>query len=165
MILNEPLLALSWKEPYASMMLHDKIETRTWNTKYRGLVLICASRKFYSESEVMAFAGEVLTQKIFVTLLNAGTKEKRGNAIAIGRLTDCRPMLPEDEANCFVKYREPWQVQKKKKDGTVKIITKRLYRHVYEDVRAIEPFPWKGTQGWRKVTKEIIEQLQWKKAA
>jgi hypothetical protein len=48
--LNQEIRALTWKEPYASLMLHGKIETRTWYTKYRGLVLICAGLKHYNEN-------------------------------------------------------------------------------------------------------------------
>ena len=30
-----PIRSLVWKEPFASLMLQGKIETRTWSTKYR----------------------------------------------------------------------------------------------------------------------------------
>lgn len=39
--------ALSTKQPYASLMLHGKVETRTWDSKYLGWVLICASKQAY----------------------------------------------------------------------------------------------------------------------
>ena len=48
----EPIKALSWKQPYASLMLKGKIETRSWPTNYRGLVLICASKAPYSIKEI-----------------------------------------------------------------------------------------------------------------
>ena len=39
--------ALSVKEPWASLIRSGKktIETRTWNTNYRGKLLICTSQK------------------------------------------------------------------------------------------------------------------------
>lgn len=156
---SDPIMALSWKQPYASLMLLGKIETRTWNTNYRGLVLICASQGFYSESQIMAISGEVQTQHAFVALLQNGIKEERGKAIAIGRLVDCRPMNRMDEDKCFVKYRTPWQVKKEMKDGSIKMVTKKLYCHIYEDVKPIKPFEWKGCQGWKKVDDEIIKKI------
>ena len=72
--------ALSIKEPYASLIngLKKTIETRTWNTHYRGWLLLCASK----------------TPK---TILS-------GNAFVIAELTHSRPMIPEDEyaARCKI---------------------------------------------------------------
>jgi len=50
--------ALSIKEPYASMLRNGKktIETRTWETKYRGPILLCASKKPVSDISGKAFA-------------------------------------------------------------------------------------------------------------
>lgn len=50
--------ALSIKEPWASMILSGKktIETRTWKTKYRGSILLCASKNPESKISGMAFA-------------------------------------------------------------------------------------------------------------
>jgi hypothetical protein len=64
-----------------------------------------------------------------------------GKAIAIGRLTDCRPMKLEDEDKCFVQY------------------CPDLFCHIYENVQAIKPFPWKGSQGWKEVSIEIKNQI------
>ena len=122
-------------------MLLGKIETRTWNTNYRGLVLICASKMPYNESQVMGISGEVLTQKSFIDLLNNGIKEEKGKAIAIGRLVDCRPMREEDENKCYVKYRPD------------------LFCHIYEDVKPIKPFDWKGSQGWKTLDAETIKKI------
>jgi hypothetical protein len=125
--------ALSWKQPYASLMLHGKIETRSWSTKYRGKVLICASKKPYYEIELLGISGDVQTQRIFELINSKGMKEPTGKAIAIGELVDCRQMEKEDEQKTFVKYRPG------------------LWCHVYDNVRPICPFNWKGTQGWKKL--------------
>ncbi len=65
--------ALSIKEPYASMILNGKktIETRTWKTRHRGRLLLCASKE--PESSIS------------------------GHAFAVCRLVDIRPMKQEDE--------------------------------------------------------------------
>lgn len=48
--------ALSVKEPFASFIKSGtkKIETRTWKTKYRGDILICASKIPQGENSGMA---------------------------------------------------------------------------------------------------------------
>lgn len=129
--------ALSWKEPYASLMLHGKIETRTWNTSYRGPVLICASKKSYQRNEVLVISGQMRLVRIGGVLgVNQVGFPRAGHAIAIGNLVDSRPMQIEDEYKCFVKFHSG------------------LWCHVYENVQPIEPFPWKGSQGWKKLTEE-----------
>ena len=54
--------------------------------------------------------------------------ETKGYAIMVGNLVDCRLMKPEDEHACFVKY------------------SSSLWCHIYEDVKRIEPIPFKGRQ-------------------
>jgi hypothetical protein len=139
---DQKLLALSWKQPYAELMLHGKIETRTWNTNYRGWVLICASKKGYSEISVLDISGNMFSD----IEIKCGHKWEYclfGYAIAIGYLSDCRPMQLADEDKCFVKYYIPG-----------------LFCHIYQNVQAIEPFLWKGSQGWKEVTHEIKKQIR-----
>lgn len=97
MNIDEKLLALTWRQPYASLMLHGKIETRTWPTKYRGLVLICAGKTPYSTVQVLNISG-YMRREIYDTV-NYFTP--LAQAIAIGKLIDCRPMRPEDETKCL----------------------------------------------------------------
>ncbi len=148
--------ALSWKQPFASLMLHGKIETRTWETKYRGLVLICASKTAYSEAQILSISGEVQTQRSFLTIIDAERKQYLGHAIAVGNLVDCRPMRLCDEDKCFVEYREPW-IENQANGKPPK--DKMLWCHIYEDVKAIKPFPWTGVQGWKEVSQEIIDSI------
>lgn len=138
---TEKVMALSWKEPFATLMLHGKIETRRWNTNYRGLVLICASKTPYAEKVVRNICGDRLVNRIKELFDRLNICLSHGQAIAVGRLVDSRYMTPEDEDQCFVEYHAD------------------LYCHVYEDVRKIKPFPWKGCQGWKKVDQSIIDQI------
>ena len=133
-------LALSWKQPFAALMLYDKIETRTWNTKYRGWVLICASKKAYPLWQEKAIMGDKIFEK--VNLLTPQLNLVNGKAIAVGRLADCRTMRLEDEEKCFVQYEAG------------------LFCHIYENVQAIEPFDWRGTQGWKEVPMVIKQQIR-----
>lgn len=130
--------ALSWKQPYASLMLHEKVETRTWYTKYRGLVLICASKQPYSEMQMFGISGDIITQKILTMHL----KEPTGMAIAVGNLVDCRKMNPNDFGKTFTKFHPD------------------LWCHFYENVRPIEPFQWKGSQGWKKLSTDEIAKIK-----
>ncbi|MCG2812996.1 MAG: ASCH domain-containing protein [Candidatus Aminicenantes bacterium] len=73
--------ALSIKQPWANMIAAGEktIETRTWCTDYRGLLLIVSSK--------------------------APRIEPAGYALAIGKLIDCRPMTKDDEEEaCCVVY-------------------------------------------------------------
>ena len=161
---DEKILALSWKQPYAELMLHGKIETRTWKTDYRGSVLICASKKLYNEQEIISISGVNQYERIkniLIPYLIQNARDYTGYAIAIGNLVDCRPMTKADEDKCFVEYRKSWTVDvKNKKTGKIKIVQKKLWCHVYENVQRIEPFLWKGTQGWKTVEPNIIDTIE-----
>lgn len=142
MILKEPIRALNWKQPFASLMLFGKIETRTWETNYRGLVLMCASKVPYSEEQIQNISGQ---NKILSTLMDrikSGHAEPLAKAFAIGRLVDCRLMRKEDEEKCFVKHHP------------------NLFCHIYEDVKEIKPFDWKGAQKWKKVDQDVINKIE-----
>jgi len=66
--------ALSIKEPWASLIWKGEktIETRVWSTRYRGPLILCASKYPTSHLSGMAFA--------------------------IADLVECRPMTASDEA-------------------------------------------------------------------
>lgn len=73
--------ALSIREPWASLIAQGvkTIETRTWNTKVRERVVLCASKSPRGPLSGMAFATAIIA--------------------------DCRPMRDEDErAACCAPY-------------------------------------------------------------
>lgn len=133
------LRALSWKQPFASLMLYGKVETRRWATKYRGEVLICASKKPYSFIEEAEIEGDEQFGRISMLLNDMSMP--LGMAIAVGTLIDCRPMTKQDEDACFVKYHPD------------------LYCHIYDNVRPIEHIPFKGVQGWKILHEEFWDQI------
>lgn len=138
---GEKIRALSWKQPFGSLMLHGKIETRTWNTNVRGNILICNSLQPYSTKETIQICGQHQYNRI-VALISGKTKPNYGYAIAVGTLVDSRPMTKQDEDKCFVEY---WE---------------GLWCHVYENVRPIEPFKFKGGQGFRKLDQQTINKIK-----
>lgn len=144
---NENIRALSWKQPFASLMLQGKVETRVWDSKYFGWVLICASKQPYSSKKLEETSGEHQIRRI-KEFFPTG-EQITGKAIAIGRLVTSKPMnhgfalystnnyfRNELENECFVKYKS------------------ELFLHRYEDVQPIIPFDWDGKQGWATLTEE-----------
>lgn len=122
------LRALTWKQPYAQLMLHDKIETRTRATNVRGWVLICAGLNPYSAFEVAQISGKSFGN--VAAKVNTGFGINLGKAIAVGKLVKCSPMVQDDELKTFVEYSPG-----------------RFCWH-FINVHAIEPFDFKGSQGW-----------------
>lgn len=166
-----PILALNWKQPYLDLMFHGKIETRTWPTKYRGFVLMCASKKAYDDASVLSISGSYNYGEVNRLV----QKNRLAQAIAIGRLIDCRLMRPEDEEKTFVKYRDPWTelVQKNvtyydgltdPKGITIKtgvLVKRALWCHVYENVRPINPVDFSAGQGWSFVPPDILALINY----
>lgn len=157
---KEPILALSWKAPYAQLMLRGKVETRTWPAKYRGWVLICCSKQAYSANKLIEIAGKRQFNRILsINPSCLNYKPELGMAIAIARLVDCRPMTMQDENDCFVEYKEPWIENKKLVSGKSKEKKKQLWCHIYENVMPINPFPFKGNLKWKELSGDDIKNI------
>jgi len=119
--------AISLKQPWASFVAIGKktIEIRTWTTRYRGELLIVSSKTADKN-----YPGHNLLEVIF--------KIPYGQALAIAKLTDCRPMKKEDEKAAMISWHP------------------KRYAWILEDIREIEPFPVKGQLGLYEVQyKEI----------
>lgn len=141
---EEPMRALSWKDPFGTLMLYGKIETRTWNTHYRGLVLICVAKQSYTHQQIINISGPTQPLRMwdYYGQMKGEAARHPGHAIAVGRLVDSRPMRLCDEDKCFVQHRS------------------ELWCHVYEEVRRIEPIAWRGKQGWANVSTEVRNQIK-----
>jgi hypothetical protein len=138
---NMPFRALSWKQPFATAMLAGKQETRVWNTKYRGLVLICSSQAAYDEASVRSISGDELFVKLCLAIQEQDSLDMNGFAIAVGELVGSRPMRKGDEDSTFVLYRP------------------ELFVHQYTNVRPIKPFPWTGSQGWKTLDQNLLSEI------
>jgi hypothetical protein len=145
---NEPLRMLGWKQPFASLMLYGKIETRTWDTAYRGKVLLYATLQPFTLEELYPFCSDSLIEKIYNKIQHDPAKDFLGLAFATGYLVHTRKMKPADEDQCFVNYDE------------------KRYCHIYKNVQRIAPFALKGSQGFvslyphRKEHLKIIDQIK-----
>ena len=83
-LVRPSMTALSVKEPWAGMIRAGRktIEVRSWATKYRGPLLICASaspKTLYS-----------------------------GHAVAIANLVECRPVTPKDSRAAGFRVLDGW---------------------------------------------------------
>lgn len=76
---------LSLKQPYAGLMLYGKIETRTWNTKYRGDVIIHASAGKYSKPAIERISGRMV-DKFYQSITPGGVFKALGLTNTFGRL-------------------------------------------------------------------------------
>lgn len=84
-------------DPIGPDLISKSIETRTWSTKYRGPLLIIASKKWHDGFVVIAKGRE---QKVRDHA--NGFKEMKfptGVAIGVVDLIDCRPMTADDESS------------------------------------------------------------------
>jgi len=124
--------AISIKNPYANLIVLGlkPLEIRSKPTKYRGDILICASRANVYWADVHNPA------KIIYSPMSDLFKNS-GKAIGIATITDCRPMTIEDEAAAFCKY-EPG-----------------LFAYALEDPRQITPFDVCGNVGFFNVDYSI----------
>ena len=160
---TEIIRALWWKQPYASLMLHGKIETRTYPTNVRGKVLICATIKPYSDGQMLEIAGLAQFMRICEQtgfFASIAEQESYGKAIAIGELVDCRPMQPSDADNCFVQYRKPVSRCAGNVSSLFAVTKPALWCWVFADVRRIEPFEIKGKQGWAILDEETKSKIK-----
>ncbi len=139
-----PIQGLTWKPPFGSLMLHGKIETRTWPTRHRGKVLICQGQTKYSQEEMQEMCNPAQLEGIAKLITNFPEDFTHfGYAIAIGVLAQCRPMRVADEEKAFVMYKP------------------NLYSHVYENVQRIKPLKIKGGQKWISVKDQnFLSQIE-----
>lgn len=140
---GEEVRGITMVQPYAYLMLppYNRIETRKWKTDYRGWVLICSSKKPFKGRDVFR-KSNLKTLNLVQTLHDAG-KLINAHAIGIGRLVDCRKMEVGDAKRTYLRKRDP-----------------NLYCHIYEHVHPIVPVPILGTQKWKRLSQEFIDNLQ-----
>ena len=124
--------AISIRQPWAGLIAigEKTIETRTWETSYRGELLICASQKWDPKFEKLEFDKE--PQHLFM----------QGHAVAIANLVDIRMMRKGDEESALCK----------------KFPEARAW--ILANIRPIDPFPVKGQLGLfeLEIPKGILEK-------
>ncbi len=151
-----PIKMISIWQPFASLMLYDKVEVRAWPTTYRGKVLICSTQtpferqpkekrgkiKFYPSNQLDMALCRMVEKKLSTPGTQVpNTFELCGYAIALGTLVDCRKTRITDKSF----YAHDLDV----------------YAHIYQDVKRIVPFEIKGFQGmYRNIPEEARTKIE-----
>lgn len=117
--------ALALWQPWASWIAegYKTVETRTWSTRYRGLLVICASLHGAHRNGKDRWVGPCQRPD------GTWTTYPVGCAVALALLDHVTPMRPDHEAAALCGY-EPGR-----------------YAWELKDVMPLEPFPVKGRQG------------------
>lgn len=147
---NVPIRTIGLYQPYASLMLHDKVETR-WVIQGKtapfplGMYLIYATQKRYSDTQFRSIAG-CWHKSAELKLATDPTKSLTGHAIAVGELVARFPFSDREyysvsECDTFVDVEDPTYFDEKK------AIWKRLWCLKFADVKRIKPFRFSGQQG------------------
>jgi hypothetical protein len=146
----EIIRTLGFYQPFCSLMLHGKIETR-WVREFKKPPFIKGKYLFYSTKKccdsitLIEWCGTGVASTIDWLLMRDQTRALNGYAIGIGELVNIRLMSPDDEGKTFVKY--VGRQLRPDKDG------KKHHWYLqwcleFENVQAIEPFKFDfGKQG------------------
>lgn len=152
---------ISLWEPWATLMAigAKRIETRSWNTSYRGWLAIQASKGGLSKAELEA----CISDHSFRLALS-GEKLSHGNIVAVVRLVDCLPMEDRGCLNgVFRDYPELDTLQEREFGD----FSPERWAWVTEELfRLPRPIPFKAKQGLMDIDYETIVELrnQWRKA-
>jgi hypothetical protein len=137
----EVIRALGMYQPYASLMLHGKIETR-WVRRFKcppfplGKYLLYSTKKDVSIGAIQNISGPNLTEKIYSTLDGEKTAGLFGYALLIADLAEIRVMTKGDEEKAFALFKSDQDTCYKQ------------WCLVFQNVQRIKPFPWSyGKQG------------------
>lgn len=152
---NEKIRTLGLYQPFATLMLYGKIETRWVNYPKKapfplGKYLIYSTQRCYDFFEAEQMMGEEvdLAHRHFKTEINYGkgtinpeTKDFiLGHAICLGDLVHILDPITPDIHHTFVEYMAP--------------CTRRRVGLAFENMQRIEPFKFKGKQGVGILTEE-----------
>lgn len=143
---------LGFWQPFASLMLCGKLETRRVKTGKKppflpGRYLFYSTKQPVSTGKLIEMCGLEIIESINRTLKNEPTRGLSNHALCLAYLSGFRKMQPEDEAKCFIRYAVPGE------KTTYCLITERLQR--------IEPFVWKfGQQGIGFVPESELSKIK-----
>jgi hypothetical protein len=147
--MSEKIRTLGLYQPYAELMMHGKIETR-WIRKGskppfpKGRYLLYATKKEYTLTQLSIIAGDQYER---INEIINGLTLLRGTALAVGDLVKHIYIVPGMEDQTFVRYRPP--------------LAKVMVGLIFENVRRIKPFPFKGKQGVGFLSEEDKKKIEY----
>lgn len=166
--MSEPLRILSLWQPWASLIAFGEksIETRSWQTKYRGWVAIHAAKRWTAAERNQLrepFFREAMEHH-FAHLSHAEVLMPLGAIVAVARLTACYPMLeiadryPDTGRDILVGPDSRLTVDDT--EHAFGIYAPGRYAWVLRDTVAVpEPIPFRGRQGLIAAPEEIRARL------
>lgn len=140
-IMKTPIKCISLWQPWASLMFTDKfLETRSWNTKVRGLIAIHAAQTTKGV-EIMAHSKHLKAIEESLGIPHAEWKTKLPFGKLIGESNLYHTLESEEAA----------------RDNPDQIpfgdFTPGRFAHFYSDSMLWQtPIPWAGKQGWFNAT-------------
>lgn len=152
---------LGFYQPFGTLMLHGKIETR-WVREGRnppfplGKYLFYTTQKSCDDATLLEWCGEEIMMSIVKEVLNDETRTLSGYAIAVGDLWKTEQLKKPEEAKSFVKFignktfetKEGWDA-------------KTQWGLHFENVKRIEPFKWNfGKQGVGFVPESELNKIK-----
>lgn len=158
---EEIIRTLGFYQPYASLMLHGKIETR-WCSQHRkpgfplGKYLFYSTKKSCDHKKLLEWCGgnTHMIDRINYVLKEDETKELNGYAIGMGDLVRIRLMDPRDEPDAYVSFVG-------KRIFKEEAVWKYQYCLEFKNIKPIKPFPWAwGGQGINYVRDEARKQIE-----
>ncbi|MCT7958856.1 ASCH domain-containing protein [Laspinema palackyanum] len=136
----QEIRAITLWQPWAGLIAHKfkQIETRSWYTNYRGLLLIHAAKRPVYPSELEPFLQYVSNLDFIQDL---------GKIVAIAKLTDCVLMTEEfiEQQSELERLCGNWQPGR--------------FAWQLENIQKIDPIPCQGKQGLWIPNKELIAKL------
>jgi hypothetical protein len=146
---TETIRCLGMHQPFASLMLHGKFETR-WVAAMKsppfplGKYLLYTTDSGYDKKAMLHISGEYQMVRMAQALSGEPTFKLSRHAICIGDLVEVRRMTTDDENNCFVKFK--LYDYRDTKDGFKRKYF--LWCLIFKNVKRIEPFFFQyGKQG------------------
>lgn len=135
----ELIRTLGLWQPFASLMLHGKIESRkVMKGKAPGFpcgkYLLYSTKEEYALEDLKYMCGDEILETIYNTLADEPTAQLRGYALVLADLVKVRKMTAADERSAYVKYRPSLETETWLLD--------------FRNVQRIEPFVFEhGKQG------------------
>lgn len=158
---KEPIRTLGLYQPFATLMLYGKIETRFISGNKKpgfkpGKYLLYSCQKAYDFFDALNMMGDEADlaeehfekeyQRLFSTI-DAKTKGfLQGYAICLADLTKIIDPITPDIKNTFVEYVAP--------------CSRRRVGLVFENVQRLKPFEFKGKQGPGFLDEKYLSQIE-----
>lgn len=146
---DEIIRTLGFYQPFCSLMLHGKIETRWVRMGKKapfplGRYLLYTTKSPCTDLQLTDWCGDELTNHISAVLSEDQTLSLNGYALCVGELYYVGDMDSMIEKECFVKYKGV--IKRKDKYGREHDYNQRtLY---FKNIQSIIPFEFKfGKQG------------------